>query len=267
MVRGDKSVKREFVNYTLEDGIAIVTIDHPAVNSLDAQTRDELGNAFDELGKRTGEVRVVILTSAGEKIFVSGADIRMLRDRTPEDAITSGKTARGVYLKIEEFEVPIICAIKGFCLGGGMELAMCCDLRIAAEDSQFGQPEVNLGIIPGGGATQRLARLVGAGIAKELIYTGKRISAQEALSIGLLNKIVPLDKVLDEAKEMAELIASKGTLAIRAAKKAINGGLNMTLIEGLELETSLFSQLMGTEDKREGIAAFLEKRKPVFKGK
>jgi len=212
-------------------------------------------------------VKAVILTSSGDKVFISGADIKMLRDKTSEEAKISGKTAREMFLKIEECEVPVICAIRGFCLGGGVEMAMCCDIRIASEDSKFGQPEVNLGIIPGGGATQRLARLVGVGIAKELIYTGKRISAQEALSIGLLNRIVPHDKVIDEAKKMAELIASKGPLAVRASKKAINQGLNMSLVEGLELETHLFSQIMGTEDKREGIDAFLEKRNPVFKAK
>lgn len=260
-------MKREFVNYTLEEGIAIVTIDHPPANALDAQTRDELGDAFDELSERKGEVRVVILTGAGEKVFVSGADIKMLRDRTPEEAKVTGKRAREVFLRIEEFATPVICVIKGYCLGGGLELAMCCDLRIVAENAQFGQPEVNLAIIPGSGGTQRLARLVGAGIAKELIYTGKFITAEEAQSIGLVNKIVPHDKVMDEAKEMAKLIASKGPLAIRAAKKAINRGLNMTLLQGLELETDYFSELMATEDKREGTTAFLEKRKPVFKGK
>ena len=260
-------MKREFVNYTLEDGVATVTIDHPPANSLDMQTRDELTDVFDELSQKAGEVRVVILTSAGEKIFVSGADIRMLRDRTPDEAIVAGKRAREGTLKIEQFEAPVICAIKGYCLGGGLELAMGCDLRIVAENAQFGQPEVNLGIIPGGGGTQRLARLVGVGTAKELIYTGKMINAQEAHRIGLVNKVVPLDKIMDEVMEMAKLIASKGPLAVRAAKKTINQGLDMPLIPGLELETENFSQLTATEDKREGTTAFLEKRKPVFKGK
>lgn len=260
-------MKREFVNYTLEDGIAIVTIDHPPVNSLDAQTRDELGDAFDELSRKTAEIRAVILTGAGDKAFVSGADIRMLRDRTPEESKFTSKRSRDVYLKVEEFEVPVICAIKGYCLGGGMELAMSCDLRVAAQDASFGQPEVNLGIIPGAGGTQRLPRLVGAGRAKELIYTGRIIPAAEAQAMGLVNRVVPREKVLDEAKELAKLIATKGPLAIRAAKKAVNKGLNMTLLQGLELESEYFTGLMATEDKREGTTAFLEKRKPVFQGK
>ena len=260
-------MKREFVNYTLEGGIATVTIDHPPMNTFDVQTRNELGDAFDELNQKSAEIRAVILTGAGEKAFISGADIRMLRDRTAEEARSPEGNARDVFLKIEEFETPVICAIKGYCLGGGLELAMSCDLRVVAQDASFGQPEVNLGIIPGAGGTQRLPRLVGAGMAKELIYTGRIITAAEAQSIGLVNRVVPRDQVMDEAKAMAKLIASKGPLAIRAAKKAINKGLNLTLYQGLDVETDCFSGLMDTEDKREGTTAFLEKRKPVFKGK
>jgi len=259
-------MKRDFVNYTLEDGIALVTIDHPPANSLDAQTRNELGDTFDELSGRLDEVRVVILTSAGEKIFVSGADIKMLRDRTQAESKETGKVSRAVSQKVEEFGAPVICAIKGYCLGGGMELAMCCDLRIASDNSQFGQPEVNLGIIPGAGGTQRLPRLVGAGIAKELIYTARIVDAQEAHRIGLINRVVPLEKVIDEARGMAKLIAGKGPLAVRAAKKAINQGLDVPLLRGLELEAEFFSGLMDTDDKKEGTTAFLEKRKAVFKG-
>jgi len=260
-------MKREFVNYTLEGGIATVTIDHPPMNTFDVQTRNELGDAFDELNQKSAEIRAVILTGAGEKAFISGADIRMLRDRTAEEARSPEGNARDVFLKIEEFETPVICAIKGYCLGGGLELAMSCDLRVVAQDASFGQPEVNLGIIPGAGGTQRLPRLVGVGIAKELIYTGRIITTAEAQSIGLVNRVVPRDQVMDEAKAMAKLIASKGPLAIRAAKKAINKGLNLTLYQGLDVETDCFSGLMDTEDKREGTTAFLEKRKPVFKGK
>lgn len=260
-------MEKQFVNYTLEDGIATVTIDHPPANALDTQTRLELADVFDELTTKKGEVRVVILTSAGEKFFVSGSDIKRFIDMTPETSMASVKQALGGALKIEQFEAPVICAIKGYCLGGGLELAMCCDIRIAAEDSKLGQPEVNLSVIPGGGATQRLARLVGPGIAKELIYTGRQITAQEAQSIGLINKAVPKEMVLEEAKKMAKLIAAKGPLAVRAAKKAINRGLNMTLQQGLELEMDYFSGLFVHEDPKEGAKAFLEKRPPEFKGK
>jgi len=260
-------MERQFVNYTLEDGIATVTIDHPPMNTLDVPTRQELADVFDELTARKGEVRVVILTSTGEKVFVSGADIKRFLDMTPETAMASLKHALEGSLKIERFETPVICAIKGYCLGAGLELAMCCDLRIAADDSKLGQPEVNLSVIPGGGATQRLARLVGPGIAKELIYTGRHITAQEALSIGLINKTVPKDAVLEEAKKMAKLIAAKGPLAVRAAKKAINRGLDMTLRQGLELEMDYFSGLFSHDDPKEGARAFLEKRPPEFKGK
>lgn len=260
-------MKREFVNYVLEDGIAIVTIDHPPVHALDAQTRDELGDVFDGLSRKINEVRAVILNSAGEEVFVSGADIKMLRERTPQEAKEACKRAKEVYQKIEEFETPVICAIRGYCLGGGLELAICCDLRLVSEESQFGQPEVNLAIIPGNGGTQRLPRLVGVGIAKELIYTGRLINALEAQSIGLVNRVVPKDKLMDEAKGMAGLITSKGPLAVRSAKKAITEGLNVSLHRGLELETTYFSNLMDTEDKFEGTTAFLEKRKPLFKGR
>jgi enoyl-CoA hydratase len=260
-------MERQFVNYTLEDGIAIVTIDHPPANALDTQTRMELADVFDELTAKKGEVRVVILTSAGDKFFVSGSDIKRFIDMTPESAMASVKQALAWVLKIEQFEAPVICAIKGYCLGGGLELAMCCDLRIAAEDSKLGQPELGLAIIPGGGATQRLARLVGAGIAKDLIFTGRQITAQEAQSIGLITKVVPKDAVLEEAKKMAKLIAAKGPLAVRAAKKAINRGLDMTLLQGLELENDYFSGLFVHEDPREGAKAFLEKRPPEYKGK
>lgn len=260
-------MERQFVTVTLEDRIALVIIDHPPMNTLDTPTRLELASVFDFLATKKDEVRAVILTSVGDKVFVSGADIRRFLDYTPDQAMVTLKLALESSLKIEQCEAPVICAIRGYCLGAGLELAMCCDLRIAADDSKLGQPEVNLSVIPGGGGTQRLARLVGAGIAKELIYTGKQITAQEALNIGLINKAVPKELVMDEAKKMAKLIAAKGPLAVRAAKKAINRGLNMTLLEGLELEMDYFSGLFFHEDPKEGAKAFLEKRPPEYKGK
>ena len=260
-------MERQFVKYMVEDGIATVTIDHPPVNTLDPATRLELASVFDLIETKKSEVRVVILTSVGDKVFVSGADIKRFLDYTPDAAMVSLKLAMETSLKIEQCEVPVICAIRGYCLGAGLELAMCCDLRIAADDSKLGQPEVNLSVIPGGGGTQRLPRLVGAGIAKELIYTGKQITAQEAQNIGLINKAVPKDMVLEEAKKMAKLIAAKRPLAVRAAKKAINRGLNMTLLQGLEIEMDYFAGLFVHEDPKEGAKAFLEKRPPQFKGK
>jgi enoyl-CoA hydratase/carnithine racemase len=161
----------------------------------------------------------------------------------------------------------VICAINGYCLGAGLELAMCCDIRVASSQAQLGQPEINVGVIPGGGGTQRLPRLVGAGRAKELIYTGKFIGAEEAARIGLVNRVVEPEMLMDEVMELAALIADKPPLGIRAAKESITRGLNMTLLEGLELESYHWSYLCGTEDQKEGARAFIEKRKPVFKGR
>lgn len=260
-------MENKLVDYTLEEGIAVVTIDNPPVNAMDVPTREALASVFDELSDKKDEVKVVILTSAGEKVFVSGADIRRFVDMTPETAMASVRRSRTIYSKVDDCEAPVICAIRGHCFGGGLELAMCCDLRIVAEEAKLGLPEVGLGIMPGGGGTKRLAWLVGAGIAKEIIYTGRPVTPQQALSIGLVNKAVPRDQVLDEAKEMAKLIATKGPLAVRAAKKAVNGGLNLSLSEALDLEADLFSSLFTSGDPREGATAFLEKRPPVFKGK
>jgi enoyl-CoA hydratase len=256
----------KFVNYTVDDSIAMITIDNPPMNPLTAEVRKQLGGILDELDSQKDEIRVVILTGKG-KAFVAGADIKSFVEITQETAKPRLKIAKELYLKLEHFEKPIICAINGYCLGGGLELAMCCDIRIAASDAQLGQPEINVGLIPGGGGTQRLPRLVGAGIAKELIYTGSFISAESAMRIGLVNQVVEPGQLLDEAIRMAKLIASKPPLAIRAAKEAIDRGLNMPLLEGLEFEAHHWSYLCGTEDQKEGARAFIEKRKPVFVGK
>jgi len=254
------------VTYVIEDEIAIITINNPPMNALIDLVKQQLAAIMDELAGKLDEIKAVILTGTG-KAFVAGADIKSFPELTPEKAKDRLRNGRPMYLKFEQFDRPVICAINGYCLGGGLELAMCCDIRVASSKAQFGQPEVNLGIIPGAGGTQRLPRLVGAGIAKELIYTGKFITAERAAAIGLINAVVEPEKLMDEAKEMAALIASKPVLAVRAAKEAINHGLNMTLHEGLEVEASHWSYLCGTEDQKEGATAFIEKRKPKFVGR
>jgi len=257
---------RKYVNYSLEHRIAIVTIDNPPMNPLTDDTREDLESVFDELNNDIEKVGVVILTGAGEKAFVAGADIKVFPTLYPENARPRLQKNKERCLKIEHFIRPVICAINGFCLGGGLELAMCCDIRIAADHAKLGQPEINLGVMPGSGGTQRLSRLVGEDIAKELIFTGRFIDAEEAWRIGLVNKVVTKEKLMDVAVDMATLLASKPPLALRAAKETIHEGSDMTLNQGLDLEIERWSYLCGTEDQKEGAAAFIEKRKPVFKG-
>ena len=254
------------VSYIIEDGIAVITINNPPMNPLIVAVREQLLAIMNELTGRLDEVKAVILTGTG-KAFVAGADIKSFPELTQEKAKARLQATRPLYQQMEDFVRPVICAVNGYCLGGGLELAMSCDIRLASSMAQFGQPEINLGIIPGGGGTQRLPRLVGAGIAKELIYTGKFISAQRAAAIGLVNAVVEPERLMDEAKEMAALIASKPVLAVRATKEVINHGLNMTLHEGLDLEALHWSYLCGTEDQKEGAVAFIEKRKPKFVGR
>ncbi len=260
--------EQQYVSYVIENKIALITINNPPMNPLITAVRDQLGAIMRELNEKLDEVNVVILTGAPDsKAFVAGADIKSFPELDQEKAKARLKTTRPLYQQMEDFTRPVICAINGFCLGGGLELAMSCDIRIASSKAKFGQPEINLGIIPGGGGTQRLPRLVGAGIAKELIYTGTFISAERAYAIGLVNAVVEPEKLMDEAKEMAALIASKPVLAVRAAKEAINHGLNMTLHEGLDIEAFHWSYLCGTEDQKEGACAFIEKRPPKFVGR
>ena len=256
----------QVVSYEMDNGIATVTIDNPPMNPLTAEERDQLISVFEELDSKKEDVKVVILTGKG-KAFIAGADIKAFPDLTPEKAKERLKKSRRMYLTVEQFERPVICAINGYCLGGGLELAMCCDIRIASSKAQLGQPELNVGVIPGGGGTQRLPRLVGVGIAKEMIYTGEFISAERAAEIGLVNRVVAPDALMDEARKMAEVIAGKPVLGVRAAKESINRGQNVTLSEGLEVETYHWAYLCGTEDQKEGAKAFIEKRKPVFVGR
>ncbi len=259
-------MSRDLVNYVVEDGIAIVTINHPPANALDTKTMRELDQSFEELAKND-EAKVVILTGAGEKIFVAGADISMFPEMGQKEGEDFSLELQGTFDKIEGFEKVVICAVNGITLGGGCELAMACDIRVASESAKFGQPEVNLGVIPGAGGTQRLPRLVPKGKAKELIFTADMVSAAEAKEIGLVDRIATRGEAVKEARKMAKKIMGKGPIAIKYAKKAIDEGINMTLSEGLKLEAKLFGQLFTTEDQKEGAKAFLEKREAQFKGK
>lgn len=246
-----------------EGNIAVVYVNRPqAMNSLDVDTIKDLRQAFIEL-ESNDDIAVVILTGSG-KAFVAGADIPYMKDLEPLAGRDFALLGQQVFKEIENYKKPVIAAVNGFALGGGCELAMSCDIRIASEKAKFGQPEVGLGIIPGFAGTQRLARLVGKGIAKELIYTGDIIDAQEALRIGLVNKVVPPEQLLDTAKEMAKKIASKAPIAIRLAKQAINEGLEMDSDRAYTHEANCFGFCFSTQDQKEGMSAFLEKRPPNF---
>ena len=259
-------MSRDLVSYVVEEGIAVVTINHPPANALDKKTTYELDEVFQELAKDE-DVKTVILTGAGEKIFVAGADISLFPQMGQKEGEEFSQELQRVFDRIEGLEKVVICAVNGVALGGGCELAMACDIRIASEGAKFGQPEVNLGVIPGAGGTQRLPRLVSKGKAKELIFTGDMVSASEAKEIGLVDKVVPKGEAVLEAKNMAKKIMEKGPIAIKYAKKAIDEGVNMPLSEGLKLEKKLFGKLFTTEDQKEGAKAFLEKRKAQFRGK
>ena len=249
------------------DGILWITIDRPKVlNALNAKTVEEIGRAFSEAREDDG-VRAVIVTGSGEKAFVAGADINELATMTPMVGKFVSEQGQNVFLQIERFPKPVIAAINGFALGGGCELALACHIRIASEKAQLGLPEVSLGIIPGYGGTQRMARLVGKAKAFELICSGERIAAAEAERIGLVNRVVPADQLLGAAEEMAKKIASRSPVAVRAAIEAINSGSDMPFEDGQLLEATLFGLLCASEDMKEGMAAFLEKRAAVFPGK
>jgi len=257
-----------FENLLLEmDGaVATVTVNRPkTLNALNITTIQELYDCIHGLGRDRG-VRAVIVTGAGEKSFVSGADIQEIREL---DLITGKEfTERGnrLYQLIEKLRVPVIAAVNGYALGGGCELAMACHLRIAAENAKFGQPEINLGIIPGYGGTQRLPRLIGRGCALELMLTGRMISAQDALAWGLVQNVVPPAELLSAARKLASELAAKAPEATMAILQAVEEGLPLSLEQGLHVEEHLFAYCCGTEDKNEGCQAFLEKRKPDFKG-
>ena len=247
-----------------KDGIGIITINRPEVrNALNKEAWELLSKAFKDFDNDES-VRVIIVTGAGDKAFVAGADLNALKKRNAVQTFY-GENPQFV-LGIENTSKPTIAMINGFCLGGGLEVAMACDIRIASDDAKFGQTELNVGILPGAGGTQRLARLVGLGKAKELIFTGKIISAQEAKEIGLVNQIVAKESLLFEAMKMAESIAAKSPLVTKIAKVVVNKGFDADLASGLRLETLAQSFVFSTKDHMEGIDAFLEKRAPNFTG-
>lgn len=247
--------------------IATVTINRPkALNALNPATVRELSAAVEEISRRD-DVGVVLLTGAGEKAFVAGADISEMRNFTAVQALEFAFFGQRVLERIEQSPKPVIGVINGYALGGGCELAMACDILIAADTARFGQPEVNLGIIPGFGGTQRLPRLVGRNLAKELVLTGEMISAQRAYEIGLVNRVVPQTELMNTAREIAGKILSKGPLAVGAAKSAMNRGLDLDLQNACALEANAFAVTFATEDGSEGMTAFLEKRKAEFKGR
>lgn len=248
-----------------EGDIAVVTIDNPKANALSGQVIEELSEAFREL-KHDHSVRAIVLTGAG-RMFVAGADIGELNELGPMPAKGYARKGQHLMTRIEMSLKPVIAAVNGYALGGGCELAMACTVRIASDAAQFGQPEVKLGLIPGFGGTQRLPRLVAPGIALELLLTGRNVDAEEALKIGLVNKVVSGDKLMDEAMEMASTMAKAGPVAVRLAKEAALRGLSTDLSQGMRIEADLFSACFGTEDAREGTGAFLEKRAPEFKGR
>jgi enoyl-CoA hydratase len=257
----------ENVRTDTRDQILIVTIDRPKVlNALNAQTVEEIGRVFAE-ARGDEAVRAVIVTGGGEKAFVAGADINELARQSPISGKETSERGQFILSQIERFPKPVIAAINGFALGGGCELALACHIRIASEKAQIGLPEVSLGIIPGYGGTQRMARLLGKGKALELICTGDRIGALEAEKIGLVNKVVAPEALMATAEEMAKKIASRSPVAVRAAIEAVNVGSEMGFEEGQFLEATLFGLLCASEDMKEGMAAFLEKRPAKFPGK
>jgi enoyl-CoA hydratase len=254
------------VRYETRGRVAIVTINRPEKrNALDGQVRCAFLGAIDR-ARRDENVRSVIVTGAGEKAFIAGADIGEFEGRSPVDQWRVMK-APTIFDAVERLPKPVIAAINGYCLGGGMELALACDIRIASSSAKLGQPEVNLGIIPGGGGTQRLPRIVGLGAALRLILSGEIIAADEALRLRLVEEIVEPAKLLDRAVELAELMASKSPVALAAAKEATRAALSLPLDDGLKLETALFQLCFSSADKAEGVRAFMEKRAAEFTGR
>jgi len=255
------------VHWTRDGAVATVILDRPEkLNALDATMLDELEAVFGELRADTA-TRAVILTGAGEKAFVAGADIAELARQTPVTGKQTARRGQTLFRAIELFPKPVVAAVNGFALGGGCELALACHVRLASENAQFGLPEVSLGIIPGYGGTQRLARLVGRGRAIELVLSGARILAAEAYRIGLVNRVVPQDSLRAEARALVDSMLRHGPLALAAALEVIHHGLEVPLDEGMLLEANAFGVLCATDDMHEGLKAFLEKRKPVFQGR
>lgn len=249
-----------------QNGVATITINRPkSLNALNSEVFHELTPLLESIAQKE-EIRVLIITGAGEKAFVAGADISELAELNALQGKYFAKTGHECLGKLQELQIPVIGAVNGFALGGGLELALACDFIYASENSKFGLPEITLGLIPGFGGTQRLARIVGKNIAKEMIFTGKTISAEEARELGIVNKIFAHENLMTEARKTAESIAAKGRVSLNAAKESVNRGVEVDLITGCNIEIDAFGLCMASEDAREGTTAFLEKRKPDFKG-
>ena len=250
----------EYIKFEIEGEFAILTINRPkALNALNSEVLDELDKVLDSID--TYKIRALILTGAGEKSFVAGADIAEMSTLTKEQGKAFSKKGNDVFRKLETLEIPVIAAINGFALGGGCEIAMSCDIRICSENAIFGQPEVGLGITPGFGGTQRLARLVGPGMAKQMIFTGQNIKAEEALRIGLVNAVYPQNELLNEARKLALSIAKNGQNAVRNSKKAINDGLQLDIEKAIKIEEKLFGDCFQSDEQVDRMKKFLEKVK------
>lgn len=250
-----------FVSCEVQDRVAVLTIDRPkALNALNPEVLNDLRLAFEGIDQDV--VRCVVLTGAGDKSFVAGADIASMSTMTKAEGEAFGRLGNDVFLMVENFPLPVIAAVNGFALGGGNELAMSCDIRLASENALFGQPEVGLGITPGFGGTQRLARVVGVGMAKQLVYSATNIKASEALRIGLVNAVYAPDQLMDAARKLAGKIASNAPIAVRNCKRAINEGIELPIAEAVQVEERLFGACFETHDQVEGMSCFLSREKP-----
>jgi enoyl-CoA hydratase len=253
--------------YEKDEGIGIITFNRQeSLNAISSEFMSELNQVLDDIGS-DDEIRVVIVTG-GDKVFAAGADIKeVVNIGTPADAYCFSKKDQHVFQKLVNLRVPVIAAVAGLAYGGGCEIALQCDIRIAADNAKFAQPEIKLGILPGAGGTQRLPRLIGAGRAKELLFSGDPVDAQEAYRIGLVNKVVPAELLMEEAKKMAKTFSERPGYALMMIKQLVNTGINMDLNSALEYEARCFEILFSTEDQKEGLKAFIEKRKPVFQNR
>ena len=253
--------------YEIKDQVAVVTLNNPPLNALDVPTKLAIQDAFLELDEKRDQIRAVVLTGGGEKAFAAGADIKAFLELEPESAKRRLMRSHAVYSVVEQFHWPVIAAIHGFCFGGGLELALCCDVRYASQEALFGFPEVKLSIFPGNGGTARALHMLGLGRFKEMVFSGDTINAEQALQYGLVEKVVPTGEVMEAALSLASRIAKRGPLGVAAAKRAINRTRDLPLAEALEVESDLWAALSASHDMKEGAKAFIEKRKPVYTGK
>lgn len=255
----------EFVRLEIADQIATIRLDRPKLNPLNRQVQAAIGRCADEADRRADVAAVVV--TGGEKVFAAGADIKEMASMEMADMVDSGRGLQQSLTRVAEIGKPVVAAINGYALGGGLELALCADVRFAAEDATVGQPEINLGVIPGAGGTQRLTRLVGPSRAKDLIFTGRHVKAEEALQIGLVDRVLPADQVQQAARDWAAQFVGGPAQALRAAKEAVDFGGEVDLQTGLQIERQLFARLFGTADQKAGMEAFTKKEKPRFTGR